>query len=179
MKLVETSKNFVDVKIFEGKLFTDNRGQFSKPFFGNTLNDEFGGVSEVMYSKSIKNTVRGLHFQLPPYDVNKLVHCLDGEINDVFVDLRINSKSYGVYESIKLTSSNPISLFVPKGFAHGFSVLSEEATVLYVQSGPFNQENDTGILYSSIGYDWEIDKPILSDRDKSLITFKDFISPWK
>ena len=98
MKLVGNSKNFVDVKIFEGKLFADNRGQFSKPFYGDILDDEFGGISEVMYSKSIKNTVRGLHFQLPPYDVHKLIHCLDGKIDDVFVDLRMNSKSYGVYE---------------------------------------------------------------------------------
>ena len=179
MKLVGNSKNFVDVKIFEGKLFADNRGQFSKPFYGDILDDEFGGISEVMYSKSIKNTVRGLHFQLPPYDVHKLIHCLDGEIDDVFVDLRMNSKSYGVYESIKLTSSNPISLFVPKGFGHGFSVLSEKATILYVQSGPFNKDNDTGILYDSIGYDWKIDTPILSEKDKSLISFKDFTSPWK
>ena len=104
---------------------------------------------------------------------------MDGERDDVFVDLRMNSKSYGVYESIKLTSSNPISLFVPKGFGHGFSVLSEKATILYVQSGPFNKDNDTGILYDSIGYDWKIDTPILSEKDKSLISFKDFTSPWK
>ena len=75
-----------------------------------------------------------------------------------------------------MTSSNPISLFVPKGFGHGFSVYLESYS-LYVQSGPFNQDNDTGILYDSIGYDWKIDTPILSDKDKSLISFKDFTSP--
>tara|TARA_B100000242_G_C42982388_1_gene456000 strand:- start:317 stop:856 length:540 start_codon:yes stop_codon:yes gene_type:complete len=179
MKFVKTSNKFDDVKIFQGKLFQDSRGQFSKPFFGDILKNEFEGVSEVLYSKSTKNTIRGLHFQLPPYDVHKLVHCLDGEINDVFIDLRVDSKNYGNHESIKLNSSDPISLLIPKGFGHGFSVLSQSATVLYLQSGPFNDEHDSGIFYDSIGLDWQIDEPILSDKDKSLVSFEDFISPWK
>ena len=176
MKLVGNSKNFVDVKIFEGKLFADNRGQFSKPFYGDILDDEFGGISEVMYSKSIKNTVRGLHFQLPPYDVHKLIHCLDGEIDDVFVDLRMNSKSYGVYESIKLTSSKPISLFVPKGFAHGILGLDKENILHYACSNYRDSKSEVSIKWNDkdLKINWGVKKPIISKKDKFALSFKEY-----
>ena len=86
MDLIRTSEIFSEIKIFKGKLISDSRGQFSKPFYGDPLVNQFGNLSEVIYSKSKQNVIRGLHFQEPPEGVSKFVHCLDGEIKDVFVD---------------------------------------------------------------------------------------------
>lgn len=179
MKLIGTSSVFPEVKYYESKIFQDHRGKFSKPFFGELLTDEFNNSYEVIVSKSNKNVIRGLHFQLPPQDVSKIVFCLEGSIKDVFVDLRLGSSNYGKSDFKYLDSQSPISIFIPKGFAHGFSVLSKSATVLYLQSGPFSDEHDSGILYSSADIDWEIKKPVLSEKDNNLIDIKNFHSPWK
>lgn len=178
MDLIRTSEIFSEIKIFEGKLITDSRGQFSKPFYAEPLINNFGNLSEVIYSKSKQNVIRGLHFQEPPEGVNKFVHCLDGEIKDVFVDLRSSSKTYGKFDSIKLKSDKPISIFIPEGFGHGFSVISRTATVLYLQSKPFSAIYDSGININSFDIDWEVENPIISDKDYELINFSDFESPW-
>ena len=179
MKLIGTSSIFPEVKYYESKIFQDHRGKFSKPFFGTLLNDEFNNSYEVIVSKSKKDVIRGLHFQLPPQDVSKVVFCLEGSIKDVFVDLRSGSTNYGKSDFKYLESETPISIFIPKGFAHGFSVLSKSATVLYLQSGPFSEEHDSGILYSSADIDWEIRTPVLSEKDNNLIDLKKFQTPWK
>lgn len=178
MDLIRTSEIFSEIKIFKGKLISDSRGQFSKPFYGDPLVNQFGNLSEVIYSKSKQNVIRGLHFQEPPEGVSKFVHCLDGEIKDVFVDLRKSSQTYGQFDSIKLKSEAPISVFIPEGFGHGFSVISKSATVLYLQSKPFSAHHDAGVNINSFDIDWEVKNPIISDKDYGLVNFPDFDSPW-
>jgi|TARA_B100001094_G_C18188398_1_gene805428 dTDP-4-dehydrorhamnose 3,5-epimerase len=178
MKLIGTSSIFSDVKYYEGKIFNDERGRFQKPFFGDLVEEKFNNYYEVIVSTSKKNVIRGLHFQNPPNDVDKIVFCLDGVIKDVFVDLRKSSETFGEFDSIKLDKDNSVSVLIPKGFAHGFSVLSDEATVLYLQSKPFNEESDSGIHYESLDIDWESTNPVLSEKDINLPSLIDFNSPW-
>ena len=118
-------------------------------------------------------------------DVEAVVHALKIAAEyrqkfkkDVFVDLRKKSTTFGKYDHIHLNEENPVSVLVPKGFAHGFSVLSEKATVIYLQSGKFNEESDYGISYNSLNIDWEVENPIISDKDYGLVNFPDFDSPW-
>mgnify|MGYP001164931792 FL=1 len=179
MNQIGVSNIFSDVKFFEGKIFEDDRGIFRKPFYGTPIEEIFGNDFEVIISSSGKNVIRGLHFQNPPHDVDKFIYCLNGSIKDVFVDLRKKSSTFGKFDSIHLNEKNPVSVLVPKGFAHGFSVLSEKATVIYLQSGKFNEVSDYGISYKSLNIDWEVENPIVSDKDSNLPDFKEFSSPWE
>ena len=132
-------------------------------------------------SKSEKGVVRGLHFQLPPFEQAKLVRCVSGKIFDVAVDLRKNSKTYGKSFSVELSSENNKQLFVPKGFAHGFQVLSEAAIVNYKVDNFYNPNYDSGIIWNDkdLLIDWNLDiKPALSVKDLKLISFKDLKSPF-
>ena len=132
-------------------------------------------------SKSYKGVVRGLHFQRPPFEQAKLVRCVSGKILDVAVDLRTNSKTYGKSFSIELSSDNNKQLFVPKGFAHGFQVLSEIAIVNYKVDEYYNPDSDSGLIWNDkdLSIDWNLDiKPILSDKDLKLISVKDLKSPF-
>ena len=178
MEYIRSSSIFSEVKFFRGKMISDSRGQFSKPFHGENLAREFDSISEIIYSKSKKNVIRGLHFQIPPQDVIKLVHCVEGEVKDIFLDLRSKSPTFGEHDSIKLNSIDPISVLIPKGFAHGFSVLSDDATVLYLQSRIFDENSDRGISYKELGIDWEVNDPIVSKKDLNLPKLSEFQSPW-
>lgn len=178
MDFIKTSDVLKDVKIFKGKFFPDERGYFKKPFFGDNLESDFQNISEVLVSKSRKNVIRGIHFQTPPWDVSKLVSCIDGVVKDVFIDLRKDSPTYGAFDYVYLDNVDNFSVIIPKGFGHGFSVLSESATVVYLQSGPFNDKHDSGINSLDLEIDWEVEDPILSEKDKSLISFSKFQSPW-
>ena len=178
MKLIGNSEIFHDVEYYESNIFIDDRGFFQKPFFGDLVSKKFNNSYEVLVSKSNKNVIRGLHFQTPPNDVEKIVYCLEGRILDVFVDLRAKSKTYKLHDSKLLEADIPNSILIPKGFAHGFSVLSDTATVLYLQSKPYNQESDSGIHYESLGINWHVNNPITSEKDRSLPDLTDFQSPW-
>ena len=154
----------------------DNRGQFVKVFseeFYSEKQLKFS-IEEVYYSVSYRNVIRGMHFQLPPKDHDKIVFVSQGKITDVCVDLRKKSKTYGKTFSVKLSSDNNISIFIPKGFAHGFKVDSEMAMVHYLQSSTYSNEHDFGILWNSIPFDWNINEPILSERDSSFITLEEY-----
>jgi dTDP-4-dehydrorhamnose 3,5-epimerase len=132
-------------------------------------------------SKSYKGVVRGLHFQRPPFEQTKLVRCVSGKILDVAVDLRTNSKTYGKSFSIELSSENNKQLIVPKGFAHGFQVLSETAIVNYKVDEYYNPDSDSGIIWNDndLSIDWNLDiKPVLSVKDLKLTTFNDLKSPF-
>ena len=178
MELIKTSEVFEDIKYFKGKFFPDERGFFKKPFYGSNLDDYFKKVSEVLVSKSKKNVIRGLHFQTPPHEVSKIVHCVEGKVKDVFLDLRKDSPTYGKHDSVYLDDDKNITVLIPKGFAHGFSVLSENATVVYLQSGDFNEASDSGIYCLDLGIDWEVDNPVLSEKDQNLAKFSEYESPW-
>lgn len=163
------------------KVFNDIRGKFVKTFHeqefsSRGLETKF---AEEYYSISSKNVIRGLHFQLPPMDHVKLVYCVEGEVLDAVVDLRVGSPTYGQYELFELSATKANSIYIPKGMAHGFCVKSEQAILVYKVSTIYSPECDSGILYSSIDISWPTDAPILSERDDSFPTLKEFESPFQ
>ena len=180
---MKINKTFIeDLLIIDPQLFKDDRGFFYESYNKNNL-DKVINVDFVQdnESKSNKGVIRGLHFQLPPFEQTKLVRCVSGKILDVVVDLRISSKTYGKFFSIELSSENNKQLFVPKGFAHGFQVLSETAIVSYKVDNYYNPKSDAGIIWNDkdLSIVWNLDiKPIISKKDLKLISFKEFKSPF-
>ena len=161
-------------------MFKDERGFFYESYNKNNLDINIVFVQD-NESKSYKGVIRGLHFQAPPFEQTKLVRCVSGNILDVAVDLRSNSKTYGKSFSIELSSENNKQLFVPKGFAHGFQVLSEIAIVSYKVDNYYNPDSDSGLIWNDkdLSIDWNLDlKPILSKKDLKLISFKELKSPF-
>jgi dTDP-4-dehydrorhamnose 3,5-epimerase len=180
---MKINKTFIeDLLIIEPQLFKDDRGFFYESYNKNNLDKVINTVFvQDNESKSDKGVVRGLHFQTPPFEQTKLVRCVSGNILDVAVDLRKNSKTYGKSFSIELSSENNKQLFVPKGFAHGFQVLSETAIVNYKVDEYYNPDSDSGIIWNDkdLSIDWNLDlKPILSKKDLKLISFKELKSPF-
>ena len=158
----------------------DNRGTFVKTFHADTF-AELGlatNFKEMLYSTSMKNVLRGMHFQTPLADHVKLVYCIEGAVKDVVVDLRKNSATFGKHFAVNLNSEQANMLYIPKGLAHGFLTLSERAIMVYSLTTVYSPENDKGILWSSCGIDWQCDAPILSDRDKAHPTLAEFNSPF-
>lgn len=175
--------NELDLKgSYELKLnnFKDLRGSFVKYFHNDIFNNKNINlnIKECYYSISYKDVFRGMHFQLPPHDHEKYVFCTDGEILDIILDLRKNSHSYGKYTTLKLSMIESNAVYIPKGFAHGFLTLSTQATVVYNVSSVYEPKSDTGIRYDSFGFKMPISKPIVSDRDNSFESFKNFNSPF-
>jgi dTDP-4-dehydrorhamnose 3,5-epimerase len=180
---MKINKTFIkDLLIIEPQLFKDDRGFFYESYNKNNLDKVINIVFvQDNESKSNKGVVRGLHFQLPPFEQTKLVRCVSGKILDVVVDLRTNSKTYGKSFSIELSSENNKQLFVPKGFAHGFQVLSEDAIVNYKVDNFYNPKSDSGIIWNDkdLSIDWNLDiKPVLSEKDLKLDLFKNLKSPF-
>ena len=178
---MKISKTLIeDLLIIEPQLFKDERGFFYESYNKNNLNINIVFVQD-NESKSYKGVIRGLHFQAPPFEQTKLVRCVSGNILDVAVDLRTSSKTYGKFFSIELSSENNKQLFVPKGFAHGFQVLSETAIVNYKVDNFYNPKSDSGIIWNDkdLSIDWNLDtKPVLSVKDLNLISFKELKSPF-
>ena len=170
MKFIQSIIN--GCQIIEADIIHDKRGIFCKSFNKEifTLNNINVNFEESYFSRSKKGVIRGMHFQTPPNEISKLVFCSEGEILDVFLDIRPNSKTFGQFQKINLSASNGLHVYMPKGIAHGFQVVSEFATVHYLQSGKYEASNDSGILWNSFGMDWPISNPILSDRDKEFIS---------
>ena len=180
---MKINKTFIeDLLIIEPQLFKDDRGFFYESYNKNNLDKVINVVFiQDNESKSNKGVIRGLHFQAPPFQQTKLVRCVFGKILDVVVDLRTNSKTYGKSFSIELSSENNKQLFVPNGFAHGFQVLSKEAIVNYKVDNFYNPKSDLGIIWNDkdLLIDWNQDiKPVLSDKDLKLISFKELKSPF-
>ena len=171
----------IDSTPFEGlfvlapRVFADERGYFFESFNELTFkqnNIDFNWVQDNQ-SSSKYGVIRGLHFQKPPFAQTKLIRVLQGEILDVVVDLRHASKTFGQSYSILLSSQNHLQLLIPKGFAHGFSVLSETADVMYKCDELYNKESESGILFNDpqLGIDWKV------DADKMVVSSKDLILP--
>jgi dTDP-4-dehydrorhamnose 3,5-epimerase len=163
------------------RILNDDRGSFVKTFHYDAfkalgIQTEF---KEEYYSKSKKNVIRGLHFQQPPFDHEKLVYCTAGEVLDVAVDLRRDSKTYGRYVTFNIDAVKGAMVYLPKGIAHGFVVLSEEATMMYKVSTVYAPESDSGILWSSIDFMWPVETPIVSMRDSSFAPLHQFDSPFR
>ena len=170
--------------IIEPRIFEDARGYFFESFSQRDFN---ANVKETMFiqdneSKSSYGVMRGLHFQSPPYAQAKLVRCVKGAVLDVAVDIRKGSPTYGRHVAVELTEDNHLQFFIPKGFAHGFAVLSETAVFQYKCDEFYHPEADGGIsiLDGSLGIDWKIplEKAILSKKDTRHPLFKDFVSPF-
>ena len=180
---MKINKTFIeDLLIIEPQLFKDDRGFFYESYNKNNLDKVINIVFvQDNESKSNRGVIRGLHFQAPPFEQSKLVRCISGNILDVAVDLRTNSKTYGKFFSIELSSENNKQLFVPKGFAHGFQVLSETAIVNYKVDEYYNPDSDSGLIWNDkdLSIDWNLDiKPILSDKDLKLTSFRELKSPF-
>ncbi|MDR9417515.1 dTDP-4-dehydrorhamnose 3,5-epimerase [Gracilimonas sp.] len=162
------------VKIIEPKVFEDDRGYFFESYRKEQLYDagiEHDFVQDNV-SKSYKDTVRGLHYQIENPQA-KLVQCLKGSILDVAVDLRKESSSFGNYVAVKLSDVSKRMLYVPVGFAHGFSVLSDEAIVSYKCSDYYNAKGERGVRWDDpeIRINWDVSRPILSEKDRKLPLF--------
>jgi dTDP-4-dehydrorhamnose 3,5-epimerase len=158
----------------------DRRGSFIKLFHASTFSDaEIPlDVHELFVSSSHQDVIRGLHFQLPPRDVTKLVVCLTGCILDAVVDLRTDSPTYGQHDVVELDAERPAGVLVPRGCAHGYAVLSHEALVAYVTDEEYDATLDAGIHWASAGIAWPVGTPVVSDRDGAFEDLADFDSPF-
>lgn len=172
MKVQELSLN--GLILISPKVFPDNRGFFYESF-SEARYEEILNVSFVQDNLSFSKygVIRGLHFQKEPYAQDKLVRCVKGKIYDIAVDIRVDSPSFGQYIGIELSDLNHLQFFIPKGFAHGFSVLSEEAIVEYKCSEYYNPTHDSGIYYNDpvLAIDWKIpiNEHIVSEKDATLL----------
>ncbi len=178
MELIKT--DFEGLYIIKNQILGDARGAFIKKYNAEVFeaNGVFFDLKEQYYSLSQKGVVRGMHFQVPPYDHSKLIYVIRGSILDVALDIRKNSPTYGKCFSCVLSGSENTSLFLPKGFAHGFRSLEDDTLMMYNVSSGYHQECDCGISWDSIGFDWNIETPVLSERDKTFPALKDFHSPF-
>jgi dTDP-4-dehydrorhamnose 3,5-epimerase len=155
----------------EPDVFEDDRGYFLESFNETAFKEETGVEVDFVQdneSMSNKGVLRGLHFQVPPYEQDKLVRVVRGSVIDVAVDLRQNSPTFGEYAKVKLSANNKKQFFVPKGFAHGFVVLEDQTIFSYKCSSFYHRNSERSLKWNdpAIGINWEIDNPILSKKDK-------------
>lgn len=177
MNIIETE--IQGVFIIEPKVFGDSRGYFFESFSKREFESKIGPVEFVQdnESKSCYGVVRGLHFQKPPHAQAKLVRVIKGKVLDVAVDLRPDSPTYGRHVAVELSEENHRQVFIPKGFAHGFSVLSEEAVFQYKCDDYYAPETEGAVIWNDpeLAIDWRIpeDRIILSDKDSRHPELKD------
>jgi dTDP-4-dehydrorhamnose 3,5-epimerase len=176
MNIIKT--DIAEIKIIEPHIFKDTRGYFfesfnEQRFIENVCDTKFVQDNE---SKSSKGVLRGLHYQMPPFAQSKLVRVIKGEVYDVAVDIRKGSPTFGKYVGVLLSGENKKQFFIPRGFAHGFLVLSEEAIFSYKCDNYYNTKSERNIIYNDtdLNIDWDIyaDKYLLSDKDKQAGSFK-------
>jgi dTDP-4-dehydrorhamnose 3,5-epimerase len=175
-----------DVICFVPRRFGDARGWFSETYSTRAFSDLLGGTVFVQDNQAFsaqRGTLRGLHFQRPPEAQAKLIRVLRGRIFDVAVDLRVGSPTYGHWVGETLTAEGGEQLFVPRGFAHGYCTLEPDTEVAYKVDGFYAPECDAGLAWNDpmIGITWPIapEEAILSDKDKRLPSFADFVSPFR
>lgn len=160
--------------------FRDNRGGFTK-YFQNEVFKKFGInfiPKEQYFTTSKKNVLRGMHFQSPPHDHDKLVICVHGRMLDVVIDLRVQSSTYGQFISVELSPHNGKALFIPSGFAHGFLSLETNSIMAYSATTVHSSSYDTGIRWDSFGFNWPCENAIVSKRDQQHPSFGVFESPF-
>ena len=170
--------------ILRPNIIYDERGCFTETFNQSKIDELLGNINFVQENESfsLKGVLRGLHFQKPPFAQSKLVKCVKGCILDVALDLRKDSKSYRQFEITTLSDENKKQLFIPKGFAHGFIVLSESAILSYKVDNYYNHKAESGVIWNDpdLKIDWKIDKNqiIISEKDKSLPKLAEIINPF-
>ncbi len=166
--------------VLQPKVFEDDRGYFYEPYNKKVLadagiNDDFMQDNQ---SQSQKDVVRGLHFQNPPYAQSKLVRVIQGSVWDVAVDIRKKSPTYGQFYGLELNAKNKTILYIPEGFAHGFKTLENDTVFLYKCSRLYNKASEDSIRWNDpdLKITWDIESPVLSEKDKNAGLFKDFKS---
>lgn len=169
-----TETGFEGLLVYEPRVFEDSRGYFFESYNQQVFQDS-GVTMQFVQDNQARSTygvIRGLHFQKAPYAQTKLIRALSGAILDVVVDVRKGSPTYGKWFSIELSAENKKQLLVPKGFAHGYSVLSPEAEVMYKCDAFYNKQSEGGVLYNDpeLGIDWKINagKEVVADKDLAL-----------
>ena len=180
MELIKTSID--GLLIIKPDVFKDERGYF----FESYNKERFAKAGLMMdfvqdnESKSDKGVLRGLHFQKPPYAQGKLVRVIKGSVMDVAVDLRKDSPTYGKWESVVLTEENKLQFWIPEGFAHGFVALEDNTIFNYKCTNVYNKESEGSLLWNDpdINIEWNIENPILSEKDKVSTLFKNFETPF-
>ena len=166
-----------EIILIEPKVFDDPRGFFMETY--KYSNFEEIGITEPFvqdnYSRSQKHVLRGLHYQKNPHAQGKLVQCFQGKIFDVAVDIRVGSKTFGKWVACELSDANSSVLYVPKGFAHGFLVMSKYADVVYKCTAEYSPESDRGIIWNDpdMNIHWPVAEPILSEKDSKHPLLKD------
>lgn len=176
MELIQTG--FPDLVVLKPGIFEDDRGYFYESYNRQTLKRSGIDIAFVQDNQSLssKGVIRGLHYQLNPYAQTKLVRVIAGTIFDVALDLRRGSPTFGKYFGIELSDENKLQLFIPQGFAHGFSVLSEKAVVMYKTDDYYKKEAERGIVFNDpdLQIDWKIDLAVacVSERDRQMPLLK-------
>lgn len=182
MEVIKT--DIEGVFIIEPRVFKDARGYFFESYSKKEFDEKIRPVDFVQDNESMstKGVMRGLHFQRPPYAQSKLVRCVRGRVLDVAVDIRKGSPTYGKHVAVELSEDNHREFFVPRGFAHGFAVLSDISVFQYKCDNFYHPETDGGISIAdkTLGIDWRIDpeKAIMSEKDLRNPLFEDFDSPF-
>ena len=182
MKFVNTP--IEGLVIIEPTVFEDDRGYFSESYNKKKFEKAIGEISFVQdnESKSSKGVLRGLHFQKPPYAQAKLVRCIEGKVLDVAVDIREGSETFGQHVTVELTGENKKQVFIPRGFAHGFLVLSESAIFAYKVDNSYAPTHDAGIRWddSLLNIQWGVSESevLVSEKDAKLPFFLEFETPF-
>lgn len=175
MQVINTS--IPDLLVLEPKVFGDSRGYFFECYNKKVFDQIVPGIEFVQQneSRSSYGVLRGLHFQRPPFAQSKLVRVIEGKVLDVAVDLRIGSETYGKYVSVELSAENKRLFWIPRGFAHGFVVLSETAIFSYLCDNYYSPESDGGVIYNSpeLDIDWKLPEKdlLISEKDMMLPVF--------
>ena len=182
MKFIKTA--IPDLYIIEPSVFGDHRGYFLESFNLQKFEENIGRIKFVQdnESRSSRGVLRGLHFQKPPFNQAKLVRCIEGRVMDIAVDIRKGSPTFGKHVAVELSGDNKRQLFVPRGFAHGFSVLSETAVFAYKVDNTYTPASDSGIKYddNDLNINWGLteNEIQLSEKDTNLPAFKDLNTPF-
>lgn len=175
MKIHKTE--FHGLLIIEPQVYGDHRGYFFESYNKERfeLNDLQLNFVQDNFSKSVKGTIRGLHFQINPFAQGKLCQVIEGEVLDVVVDLRYNSPTFGKHFSLHLSGENYLQLWVPEGFAHGFSIISEYAIFHYKCTNYYNKDAERILKYNDefLGIEWKVDNPIVSEKDRNGLSFSE------
>jgi len=168
--------------IIEPRIFKDERGYFTETYQFEKFKEAGISLNFVQdnQSESIRGTLRGLHFQKPPFDQAKLVRVVRGRVLDVAVDIRKGSPSFGKYEMVELSAENHLQFFIPSGFAHGFIALEDQTLFTYKCSNYYDKASEGGLLWNdpSIKIEWNFEKPLVSEKDQVLPGLQDLDSPF-
>lgn len=182
--MIEVEKTFIDgLLIITPKVFGDDRGYFFESYNKNVfassgINVEFLQDNESFSSKGV---LRGLHFQMPPYDQGKLVRVVTGSVLDVAVDIRKGSSTYGKHVSVLLSGENKKMFWIPSGFAHGFVALEDNTRFLYKCTNIYHKPSEGAIRWNDevLAIDWQIKNPLVSDKDRNAPKFSELLTPFE